>query len=282
MPSLLTLLDDIVSTLDDVSAMTKVALRKTSALMTDDLAVNSGVIHGVTPDKELPMVWRIFVGSLLNKVVCIVGVLVLLAVYPPVLTVILFIGGLYLAYEGAHKVHEKLFHKDKGKKDSQKLTEKQKVRGAIKTDFVLSIEIIVIANSAITSGGFTEKILTLSLVGILASIIIYGLVALIVKIDDLGLYLIKKEAKKVGLFLVRSMPYIMQALGIIGTIAMFLVGGGIISHIFHLPIYVFEMLQNLVIGTVVGFAALVLLGVLKPLISKKKAKAETEVEAETN
>ena len=130
MPSLLTLLDDIVSTLDDVSAMTKVALRKTSALMTDDLAVNSGVIHGVTPDKELPMVWRIFVGSLLNKVVCIVGVLVLLAVYPPVLTVILFIGGLYLAYEGAHKVHEKLFHKDKGKKDSQKLTEKQKVRGA--------------------------------------------------------------------------------------------------------------------------------------------------------
>ena len=130
--SLLTLLDDVATTLDDVAAMTKVAMGKTSALMSDDLAVNAGVIHGVNPDREIPMVKAIFLGSLVNKVICITGVILLMTFYPPLLKVILFAGGVYLSYEGAHKVLEKVFPiKDTSKK--QTLTEKEKVKGAIRT-----------------------------------------------------------------------------------------------------------------------------------------------------
>ena len=143
--SLLTLLDDIAATLDDVAVMTKVAIKKTSALMSDDLAVNAGVVTGANPDRELPIVKAIFVGSLLNKVYCILGVFILMAVYPPALKVILFIGGLYLCFEGAHKVIEKIFHKKKlDAKVNQTVPEKVKIKGAVRTDLVLSIEIMII------------------------------------------------------------------------------------------------------------------------------------------
>ena len=255
MTNLLSLLDDIVSTLDDVSAMSKVALRKTSALMTDDLAVNAGVVVGVSPNRELPIVWKIFLGSLVNKVISILGVLLLIAVLPIALQIILIAGGVYLSYEGAHKVYEKIF----AKKDAQSkeiLSENQRVWGAIRTDLVLSVEIIVIANNSINAA-MADRVLSLSVVGLAASLIIYGLVALVVKIDDFGLALLKRGFQKTGSVFVRSMPYIMRLLGFLGTTAMLMVGGGILVHAFHLPLYTIEMLQNLVVGFAVG--AIVLL-----------------------
>ena len=253
--SLLSLLDDIASVLDDVAAMTKVAVKDTSALMSDDLAVNTGVVHGVMANQELPMVWRIFVGALLNKVYCIIGVLLFMAIYPPILKVILVIGGIYLSYEGAHKVVEKIFDKEhKGKQERKKISVDEKVKGAVRTDLILSIEIIVIAHSSM-AGPLLAQAISLVVVGIIASVLIYGLVGLLVKIDDLGLILVDRGHKKIGLSLVKSMPYMMKFLGIIGTIAMFLVGGGIIVHTFHMPLFTFELLQNLIIGVILGLVA---------------------------
>lgn len=257
--SLLTLLDDVAATLDDVAVMTKIALKKTSALMSDDLAVNAGVVVGANPDRELPIVKAIFLGSLINKVYCIVGVLALQALYPPLITIILFIGGLYLCYEGAHKVWEKIFRANRDKrKNKRPLTEKEKIKGAVKTDLILSIEIIVIAKTA-TSGGLIQQLGVLTIVGLAASVLIYGLVAFLVKIDDFGLFLVKKNYKRSGMALVQSMPYFMKGLGIIGTLAMLLVGGGIISHTFHLHNYIWEHAQNLVLGFGTGLFVMALI-----------------------
>lgn len=253
--SLLTLLDDIATTFDDVAIMTKVAIEKTSVLMSDDLAVNAGVVTGTPASRELPMVKSIFWGSLLNKVYCIVGVLIIMSIYEPILKGILFIGGLYLVYEGAHKIIEKIFHSEENKEKRKKASEKEKIKGAIRTDLVLSIEIIVIAKESM-NGSMTQQILSLILVGLAASILIYGLVAFLVKIDDFGLLLIDKGYKSIGLKLVNSMPYTMKALGIIGTIAMFLVGGGIINHTFHIPIFLPELIQHLILGLIVGLIVL--------------------------
>lgn len=254
--SLLSLLDDIATTLDDVAVMTKVAIQKTSVLMSDDLAVNAGVVTGTQADRELPIVKSIFLGSLLNKVYCIIGILALMAIYAPILKIILFLGGLYLSFEGAHKVYEKLFHKEDAKEKRKELSEKAKIKGAVRTDLVLSIEIILIAKESM-QGSFFNQVISLVIVGLAASILIYGLVAILVKIDDIGLLLIKKQYKRIGLSMVRAMPYMMKILGIVGTIAMFLVGGGIISHTFHLPIFTFELLQNLILGLLAGLILLI-------------------------
>lgn len=255
MLSLLTLLDDIATTLDDVAAMTKVALHKTSALMSDDLAVNAGVIDGVNPDKELPMVKEIFLGSLVNKVICIAGILILNAIYPPLIKVILVIGGAYLSFEGVHKIFEKAYFwikkKELHNKLEKELTPKQRVKGAIRTDLILSIEIIVIAKGQVT-GSFVTQLLTLAIVGLCASLIIYGLVAFIVKIDDFGLYLVKRGRERLGMMFVQSMPKIMKSLGIIGTTAMLLVGGGIFAHTFHITLFKPDLLLNLFLGFIVG------------------------------
>ncbi len=273
--SLLTLLDDIATTLDDVAAMTKIAMGKTSALMSDDLAVNAAVVQGVNPDRELPMVKAIFIGSLFNKVYAIAGLFLLQALYPPLIKFVLLMGGLYLAYEGAHKIVEKLqsFLKKNNKENptvdktkegglAPHQNEEKKVKGAIQTDLILSIEIIVIAQSAI-EGHWSRQLLTLSIVGLGASLLIYGLVALLVKIDDLGLLLLKKGHKKSGLSLIKSMPITMKILGIAGTTAMLLVAGGIFQHTFHWPLLfqipLGEHLQNLIIGLSIGLLSLPLL-----------------------
>jgi uncharacterized protein len=269
MVSLLSLVDDIASTLDDISVMTKVAIKKTATLMSDDLAVNSAVVGGVAAQRELPVVWKIFVGSLFNKVYCIVGALAILSVYPKLLDLILIVGGLYLAYEGAYKVYEKIFHRA-NRNAQKKVTEAERIKGAVRTDFILSIEIIVIANSTI-SGPFVQQIAALATVGFAVSVIIYGLVALIVKIDDAGLFLVKKGYNKVGMALVRSMPYTMKGLGIIGTIAMFLVGGGIVAHAAHLNYIEVDWLQNLIVGVIVGGAVLGVIG-LSQLLFKRIIK----------
>lgn len=271
MVSLLTLLDDIAATLDDVAVMSKVAMQKTSALMSDDLAVNAGVVDGVSPSRELPMVRAIFLGSLLNKVYCIVGVLALMAVYPPLIKIIMVIGGLYLAYEGVHKIIEKCFHNSNKSKDKRKsISEKDKIKGAVRTDLILSVEIIVIAKSTL-SGDFLTQVLTLIAVGLGASIVIYGLVAVIVKIDDLGLLLIQKGFRSLGTLLVRAMPYMMRGLGVVGTLAMLLVGGGILSHTFHLPQYTYESVQNCVIGLVTGALCVGMIELKNRVLPKKAA-----------
>ncbi len=267
--NLLALLDDIAATLDDVAVMSKTAIQKTSALMSDDLAVNAGVVHGVNASREIPIVKAIFWGSLLNKVYCIVGVLVLSAVYPPLIKWIMVLGGLYLSYEGVHKIMEKAFHKKKGVTKAIKIVpEKEKIKGAVRTDLILSLEIIVIAMSTI-DGDLMTKILVLTTVGLAASFLIYGLVAIIVKVDDFGLHLINKGYKKIGMGFVKSMPYTMKGLGIVGTLAMLLVGGGILVHIFHIPIYTNEHLQNLIIGFIAGIIVLGIVS-LKGLFIKPK------------
>ncbi|MFM6927849.1 MAG: DUF808 family protein, partial [Bdellovibrio sp.] len=240
----------------------------TSAIMSDDLAVNADVVTGTPADRELPIVKKIFWGSLLNKVYCIVGVLVLMSVYPPILKGILVLGGLYLCFEGAHKVIEKLFHKNEEHKSAVMVSEKDRINGAIKTDLVLSVEIIVIAKESL-SGSFLNQTIALILVGLGASILIYGLVALLVKIDDLGLYLVKNQFKKTGLALVKAMPIIMKGLGIFGTVAMFLVGGGILAHTFHIPHLAPELIQNSLIGLIAGALMVI------PLEAYQKIKAKT-------
>ncbi len=254
MISLLSLLDDIATTLDDISVMTKIALKKTSALMSDDLAVNSAVVHGSAAARELPIVGAIFLGSLLNKVICIAAVLLLSLISESIISGILFLGGLYLSYEGAHKVFEKFFG-DPNEKAIKDATEAQKIKGAIRTDLILSVEIIVIAKSSLT-GSYLEQIVSLCIVGVVASIVIYGLVALLVKIDDFGVLLTTRGYKRLGPMLITLMPKLMRGLGIIGTIAMFLVGGGIVTHTFHLPLYTLELLQNLILGLFAGFIVL--------------------------
>ena len=266
MINLLSLLDDVAATMDDVAVMTKVALKKTSALMTDDLAVNAAVVHGVKASRELPIVWSIFLGSLVNKVICVSIVLLLSHFYPPVLSLLLFTGGCYLAYEGAEKVFEKIsFNKKQGTSNNKNINEKSRIWGAIKTDFVLSMEIIVLAQTGI-SGGFLEQTISLSLVGLAASILIYGLVAILVKVDDFGLFLIDKSYKKMGLFLVNLTPKMMKTLGVIGTIAMLMVAGGIFAHTFHLKIYFYEHLQNLVIGLISGILINFIIILIKKLM----------------
>lgn len=252
MISLLTLLDDIAATFDDVAIMTKLAVKKTSAIMSDDLAVNAGVITGTPADRELPIVKAIFLGSLLNKVYCIAGILLIMSIYAPIIKWLLLMGGLYLCYEGAHKVTEKVFHKEQtSNAQITPPTEEERIKGAIKTDLVLSAEIIILAKEAL-SGSFLNQTITLCLVGLAASILIYGLVALLVKIDDLGVLLTTKGFQKTGTLLVNMMPFIMRGLGIVGTVAMFLVGGSIVAHTFHIPYLVPEILQNLVIGLIAG------------------------------
>ncbi len=271
--SLLSLLDDIATTLDDVAVMSKVAIKKTSALMSDDLAVNAGVVKGVSPARELPMVKAIFLGSLLNKVYGVTGVLALSFLYPPLIVWIMLVGGIYLSYEGAHKVIHKLLHtKSKNQQALKKFSEAEKVNGAIRTDLILSIEIIVIAQSTL-SGSMLPQIITLAAVGLAASLLIYGLVAVIVKIDDFGLYLINKGLRRTGLVFVKSMPYIMRLLGIVGTLAMLLVGGGIIVHTFHLPLYINEHIQNLIVGAIIGAMAVFVLKLFNKMRSSVQSEA---------
>jgi predicted DNA repair protein MutK len=241
MPSagLLSLLDDIATVFDDVAVMAKLATKRTMAIAGDDLAVGAQALVGFEPARELPIVWAVTKGSLLNKLWLVPGALVLTLIAPWILTPLLMIGGAFLCYEGVHKMMEKLGigrHEDASAAepiDAAEL-EKQRIKGAIRTDVILSAEIVVIALNAINEKNptFFMKALTLSLVAFGLTVAIYGLIALIVKADDFGLHLVKKGGprKAVGRAILVAMPPFMKTLGLFGTIAMFLVGGGIIAH----------------------------------------------------
>jgi predicted DNA repair protein MutK len=234
--SLLALLDDIASALDDVAALTKIAAKKTSGVLGDDLALNAEQIIGIHAHRELPVVWAVAKGSVVNKIILIPLALLISYFTPPLVSILLMIGGLYLCFEGFEKIIARFVHPHKAQLDIQTIDphqfEKGKIKGAIRTDFVLSAEIIVITLGTVALRSFQEQVMVLILIGIIMTLGVYGFVACIVKLDDLGFILREKKAplKHIGLVLVRSAPILMKCLSAVGTIAMFLVGGGIISH----------------------------------------------------
>ena len=229
--SLFTLIDDIASILDDVALMTKMAAKKTVGVVGDDLALNANQVTGASSDRELPIVWAVTKGSLVNKVILIPIALLLSAFLPWLIVPLLMIGGAYLCFEGVEKIlHKFIAHEEHEEKKT--FNEAAKIKGAIRTDFILSAEIIIIALGELTEASLLTRIIYLSVVGIGITIFVYGLVALIVRADDFGLYLIKKGgvAKSIGNAILVIMPKFMRSLSFIGTLAMFLVGGGIFVH----------------------------------------------------
>lgn len=229
--SLFTLIDDIASILDDVALMTKMAAKKTVGVVGDDLALNANQVTGASSDRELPIVWAVTKGSLVNKVILIPIALLLSAFLPWLIVPLLMIGGAYLCFEGVEKIlHKFIAHEEHEEKKT--FNEVAKIKGAIRTDFILSAEIIIIALGELTEASLLTRIISLSIVGIGITILVYGLVALIVRADDFGLYLIKKGgvAKSIGNAILVIMPKFMRSLSFIGTLAMFLVGGGIFVH----------------------------------------------------
>ena len=229
--SLFTLIDDIASILDDVALMTKMAAKKTVGVVGDDLALNANQVTGASSNRELPIVWAVTKGSLVNKVILIPIALLLSAFLPWLIVPLLMIGGAYLCFEGVEKIlHKFIAHEEHEEKIT--FNEAAKIKGAIRTDFILSAEIIIIALGELTEASLLTRIISLSIVGIGITIFVYGLVALIVRADDFGLYLIKKGgvAKSIGNAILVIMPKFMRSLSFIGTLAMFLVGGGIFVH----------------------------------------------------
>ena len=249
--SLFALLDDIASALDDIAAMTKVAARKTSGVLGDDLALNADQVAGVRADRELPVVWAVAKGSARNKLVIVPVAIGISALAPWAITPLLMIGGAYLCFEGFEKILHRGRHMGKTQPDPVEparppadpgvdadQVEKRKIQGAIRTDLILSAEIIVIALGTVKDSPLPVQVAVVSGIAALMTVGVYGMVAMIVKLDDAGLYLIRKNPaglfgrlrKRLGSWLVGSAPYLMKLLSIVGTLAMFMVGGGIIAH----------------------------------------------------
>ncbi|MBL8370901.1 MAG: DUF808 domain-containing protein [Burkholderiaceae bacterium] len=263
--SLLALLDDIATLLDDVAAMTKVAARqgvaaaddvaamtqlaakKTAGVLGDDLALNAQQVTGVRADRELPVVWAVAKGSLVNKAILVPAALAISALAPWLITPLLMAGGAFLCFEGAEKLLHKLFHKpsDDATRHAQRVSavsnesidivafEKEKIKGAVRTDFILSAEIIVISLGTVAAASFAQRVSVLVGISILMTVGVYGLVAGIVKLDDLGLYLTRQVSttrQTLGRGILALAPWLMRALSVLGTAAMFLVGGGILVH----------------------------------------------------
>lgn len=229
--SLLALIDDIASMLDDVAVLTKVAAKKTSGVIGDDLAVNVNQVSGVSPDKELPVIFAVAKGAFLNKLILVPLALLLSFFLPGAIHFLLMFGGAFLCFEGAEKVLEKLHLIEKNV--TKNLSEEERIKGAIRTDFILSAEIIILSLDVINQENVLKKILSLSTISILMTVGVYGIVALLVKLDDIGLFLYKTKnavLNKIGKMFLILTPKIMKILGVVGTVAMFLVGGNIIVH----------------------------------------------------
>lgn len=291
--SLLLLLDDIATVLDDVAVMSKMAAKKTAGVLGDDLALNAQQVAGVRSEREIPVVWSVAKGSFINKLILVPLALLISVIAPWLITPLLMLGGLFLCFEGVEKVLHSLLHRtaktqseaevelDAVETDLVKF-EKDKIKGAIRTDFILSAEIVVISLGTVALAPFMSKVMVLSIIAIVMTVGVYGFVAMIVKIDDLGLYLTQQASnfkKTIGRGLLAFAPLLMKTLSIVGTIAMFLVGGGIISHgisslhhfteqtvdqVEHIPTVgaiigaLTPTLINLVIGIVAGLLVLIL------------------------
>lgn len=280
-----TVLDDVAALMDDVAVASKIATRKTAGILGDDLAVNAEKATGFLASRELPVLWAITKGSLLNKLIIVPITLLLTAFLPTAVKIILVFGGLYLSYEGAEKIYEFLFHrKKKGEEvikqaeQDDRVAEKTKVKSAITTDFILSVEIVIIALGTVLDRELPIQIFTVSIVALLATVGVYGFVALIVRMDDIGFRLIKRSGGKgavsaFGNILVKSLPIIIKALGVIGTIALILVAGGIFEHnvpfLHHSVPGVPSIVKEFGLGLIVGFLTLALVAGIKKIFKKK-------------
>lgn len=249
--SLLALIDDIASILDDVAAMSKVAAKKTAGMLGDDLALNAYQVAGVRTERELPVVWAVAKGSFKNKLILVPAALAVSAFVPSAITPLLMLGGVYLCFEGCEKLaHRFLRPLDDSAEREEHLKalagapvdlvalERDKIRGAVRTDFILSAEIVVIALGTVADAPFAKQVAVLCAIALLMTVGVYGLVAGIVRIDDLGLRLQQNSGagigrrwqRAAGALLVAAAPYLMKGLSIVGTVAMFMVGGGILAH----------------------------------------------------
>jgi len=304
---LLALLDDIATVLDDVSIMTKVAAKKTAGVLGDDLALNAEQVSGLKPEREIPVVWAVFKGSLINKCILVPAALLISALLPWLITPLLMVGGAFLCFEGFEKVFHKFLH---GADDSEHKArtealnnpkinmaefEKEKVKGAVRTDFILSAEIVVIALGVVANESFLVRLAVVVAIAAVITVSVYGLVAAIVKLDDLGFYLSKPGGsdfrKKIGRGILFICPYVLKTLTIVGTAAMFLVGGGILLHGIpgshdvvhaleewaqHLPLAgLLETVSGMVLNAVIGIVAGGILVAIKTLIDRiRGVKAE--------
>ncbi|WP_080778546.1 DUF808 domain-containing protein [Chryseobacterium phocaeense] len=292
------ILDDIAALMDDVAVTSKIATQRTAGILGDDLAVNAEKATGFLSSREIPVLWAITKGSFINKLIILPVVFFLNWLYPPAINYVLILGGLYLAFEGVEKIIEFLFHRDKKGHEvveeiiedekSDEEIEKAKIKSAITTDFILSVEIVIIALGTVLeeSHPFITQILVTSLVAFIATVGVYGIVALIVRMDDAGFKLIKKSNDKgffgkLGHFLVKALPVVIKALGVIGTIALIMVAGGIFAHrieFFHhiLPSWssneLLTILKEIILGLIGGLFAVALFTMGKGVVSLVKKK----------
>lgn len=291
--SLLALLDDITTMLDDVSVMSQLAAKKTAGVLGDDLALNAQQVTGIAAKRELPVVWAVARGSFINKLILVPAALLISAFLPWLITPLLMLGGAFLCFEGFEKIWHKLHPVDEPHEQAVHAAmqnpqtdlvalEQEKIKGAVRTDFILSAEIIVIALGVVAEAALTQRILVLSLIAVLMTIGVYGLVALIVKMDDIGLWLMQRQGpgllsqstRKLGQGLVQVVPYLMRLLSVLGTAAMFLVGGGIIVHGIH-PLHTiveqfsqWSLLMNAAIGMFAGALCVGLMHIVKLMIDR--------------
>ncbi|CAM4156488.1 DUF808 domain-containing protein [Flavobacterium antarcticum] len=280
------LLDDIATLMDDVAVLSKVAAKKTAGILGDDLAVNAEKASGFVSSRELPVLWAISKGSLLNKVIILPIAFLLTAFIPWLITIILILGGLYLAYEGAEKIVEWIFpheHADKHEEikeySEQEILalEKVKVKAAIVTDFILSVEIVIIALGTVIGKELWSQVVVVSIIALAATVGVYGIVALIVRMDEMGYKLIQWShgrnnlLHKFGTLLVKALPRVIQFLSIVGTLALLFVSGGIFHHqiefLHHyfdfMPDWITEFLLGLIVGLVCVFVAMLFKKIFK-------------------
>ena len=301
--SILVLIDDIAEVLDDVALMTKMAAKKTSGVLGDDLALNAQQVSGVRAEREIPVVWAVAKGSFINKLILVPTALLISAFAPWAVIPLLMLGGAYLCFEGFEKLAHKFLHsKAEDQAEHAQLAEavadpatdlvafeKDKIKGAIRTDFILSAEIIAITLGIVADAQLTQQVIVLSGIAIVMTIGVYGLVAGIVKLDDLGLWLTQKPgqvARSIGGAILSAAPYMMKSLSVIGTAAMFMVGGGILTHgvpVVHHWIetvsqstgalaWLMPTLLNAVAGIIAGGVVLVLLTLVTKLWVVLKSK----------
>lgn len=306
--SLLMLLDDITTMLDDVSVMTKVAAKKTAGVLGDDLALNAQQVSGVDASRELPVVWAVAKGSFINKLILVPSALAISYFIPLLITPLLMIGGAFLCFEGFEKIAHQFFHKQEDESHNKAIAlavadpkidmvalEKDKIKGAIRTDFILSAEIIVIALGTVATEVFSKQVAVVTAIALIMTIGVYGLVAGIVKLDDVGLHLMLKKGqsltkqilRKIGVGLLAFAPKLMRFLSVAGTAAMFLVGGSIIGHglpfihhfsenligkIQHLPgaSVLGGMLIDAFVGLVVGAICVAVFMLVQKMMPKKQ------------
>jgi predicted DNA repair protein MutK len=300
--SLLALIDDIATLLDDVSVLSKVAAQKTAGVLGDDLALNAQQVTGLSAERELPVVWAVCKGSLVNKVILVPTALAISGVAHSLVTPLLMVGGAYLCFEGVEKLaHKFLPHGDEGHAHEAELLhalkdpeanllalEKDKIKGAIRTDFILSAEIIAITLGTVQSSPLLTQFLVLAGIVVLMTFGVYGLVAGIVKIDDIALYLIRRPSEvpqggplqALGRGLLRVTPWMMKALSVVGTAAMFLVGGGILVHgvpfLHHLTNSLpMPFVWDALIGVLVGVIVLGVVLLVRKLRFRSAGRAQT-------